>query len=102
MGLTEVRSVNAIRVCGVTIGAVLALTSCAGLSQPTGPTAAVPSSPAANPTAVAAVARLDGDASGATTDVSDLTLGAGDLIEVSVFDVPEFSDRKSTRLNSSH
>jgi len=95
MGLTEVRSVNAIRVCGVTIGAVLALTSCAGLSQPTGPTAAVPSSPAAKPAAVAAVSRSDADASGTTTDVSDLTLGAGDLIEVSVFDVPEFSNLKA-------
>ena len=86
---------NAIRVCGVTIGAVLALTSCAGLSQPTGPTAAVPSSPAAKPAAVAAVARLDADASGTTTDVNDLTLGAGDLIEVSVFEVPEFSNLKA-------
>ena len=87
---------NAIRVCGVAIGAVLALTSCASLQQSTALTAAVQSPPAAkSAAAVAAVSRLDADAAGTRTDGTDLMLGTGDLIEVSVFDVPELSNLKA-------
>ena len=45
--------------------------------------------------APAAVSRPDADGSRTPTDAADLTLGAGDLIEVSVFDVPELSNLKA-------
>src|SRR6266852_7046876 len=38
----------------------------------------------------------------ASVKQGDYEIGSGDLLGVEVFDVPELSDRKSTRLNSSH
>ena len=83
--------------CSIVVIATLALTACAGVQhQPTPLTAAAPSSPAAmSAAAPAAVSRPDADGSRTPTDAADLTLGAGDLIEVSVFDVPELSNLKA-------
>jgi len=92
-------SVKAMRRCSIIIAALLGLSSCAGVpSQPArSPAAALPSpAPAttAAPAASAPVSPRDADARGPATDAADLTLGTGDLIEVSVFDVQELSNLK--------
>ncbi len=96
--------------CAVTVVAGLALASCSSAQRQPDPrafTGSVPAVPADVPVASAAGTPSRGQASSLAADVNlklktivqgdergDLRLGAGDLIEIAVFDVPELSQIK--------
>jgi len=96
--------------CAVTVVAGLALVSCSSAQRQPDPrafTGSVPTIAAEVPVASAAGTPSRGQANSSATDVNlklksivqseehgDLRLGAGDLIEIAVFDVPELSQIK--------
>lgn len=98
--------------CAVTVVAGLALAACGTAQRQPDPGAfvgssTVPAIPAEAPVASAAGAPSRGQASSSAADINiklktlagsnergDLRLGAGDLIEIAVFDVPELSQIK--------
>jgi polysaccharide export outer membrane protein len=97
------------RILFIGLVAVLALSACASAQVPSAsPPTPARSSPAAMvaatppvpaPAPAPAAERPDAGRSATPVDVGTLTLGAGDLLEVSVFDVPELSGLK-TRVSS--